>query len=182
MSRFRRPSSSVLAVAATLIFTSCGAGTSPTPIVVPTPEPAPAPTPTPTPVAVAAPSPSPSPCTQGLCEEPTTNTEKAVRLTLRLYTVEDGLGAFVSRPDPENPIPIGWSARIDATAKDLSGRETNGEGNVRWFVDPDYVVEVSGGHTHQRRLKGLQTGDVKVWATLDGVTSNELVLKFRPAE
>ena len=103
-----------------------------------------------------------------------------MRVTLRLYTVEDGLGSFIRDPDPTNPIPIGWYARVDVTAKDASGRETNGYGNVRWFVDPDYVVEVLGAHTHQRRLRGLQTGDVQVWAELDGVTSNKVTLMFRP--
>jgi hypothetical protein len=99
---------------------------------------------------------------------------------MRLYTVEDGLGTFISKPDPDTAIPIGWFARIDVTSKDQSNSETNGEGNVQFFFDPEYVVQVSGGHTHQRRLKGLQTGDVRCWAVQDGVTSNIVTLKFRP--
>jgi hypothetical protein len=122
--------------------------------------------------------PSPSPCTG--CEAPTTNTEPAVRLTVRLYTVEDGLGNFVNHPDPDQPIPILWYARIDATAKDQRNKDTNGEGSVRFFFEPDDVIDVSGNHTHQRRVRGLQTSDVQVWATLDGVRSNVVTLKFRP--
>jgi hypothetical protein len=180
MYRYRASSAvrSVSVAGALLIFLSCGSGAT-TP-VVPTPTPQPVATPTPAPAPAPTPSPGPSSCPQGTCEEPTTNTEKAVRVTLRLYTVEDGLGTFVSNPDPTNPIPIGWYARVDVTAKDESGRETNGYGNVRFFVDPDYVVEVLGSHTHQRRLRGLQTGDVVVWAELDGVTSNRVTLMFRP--
>src|ERR1700737_4669970 len=60
----------------------CGSPTQP---VVPTPAPAPTPPPPPT----------PTPCTQGLCEPPVENTAPAARVSIRLYTLEDGSGTFV---------------------------------------------------------------------------------------
>lgn len=149
-------------------------GPSPTAPPQPTPTPVPAPTPTPTPAP--APEPTPEPCDG--CEEPVGNTEPPVRLTLRLYTVEDGFGSYIPNPKPEDPIPIGWYARVDVTGKDAEGRETNGSRPIQWFFHNEHLVKVSGNHTHQRRLKALAPGFVDVWVRQHGVESNRLSLRI----
>lgn len=142
----------------------------PSPQATPTPIPSPTPTPTPSPT----PSATPSPCTD--CEPPVTNTNRAARVTLRLYAVEDPFGDTKFNWDPTRAIPVGWTARLDVVAKDIEGYETNGEGDVSFFVSDSNLVKVSGQHSHQRRLKVLEPGDLTCWVTLDGVRSNELYL------
>src|SRR5262245_30377150 len=80
------------------LMTACGGGSgAPTPLPTPAATPTPAPGPTP--------SPSPTPCTEGLCEDPTTNTAPVVRAVLRLYQLFDADGGWVTpTPNPEQQV------------------------------------------------------------------------------
>jgi len=168
----------ILAVAATLVAVACGGGT-PTSTVVPSPLPVVTATPTPAPVATPTPDPTPTPCTQGLCEPKIVNDSPAARLTLRLYTVEDGQGNFISNPDPNDGIRVGSVARLDATAKDEDGKETNGLGSIQFFFNDPGLIKISGGNgPQQRRIKALKPGRLVCWTELDGVQSNMLTLFF----
>ena len=155
---------------------ACGGGI-PTSTILPSPLPVAAATPTPAPAPT--PEPTPTPCTQGLCEPKVVNDSPADRLTLRLYTIEDGQGNFISNPDPNNGITVGSIARIDATAKDADGKETNGLGSIQFFFNEPSLVKIAGGNgPQQRRLKVLKAGRLVCWAELDGVQSNLLTLYF----
>lgn len=165
------------AVAITLVVVACGGSGTPTSTIVPTP--LPTATPTPVPAPTPTPDPTPTPCTQGLCEPKVVNDAPAARLTLRLYTIEDGYGGFISNPDPNDGIKVGAIARIDATAKDEDGKETNGLGNIEFFFNDKSLVQIGGGNgPQQRRLKVLKAGRLVCWATLDGIQSNLLTLYF----
>lgn len=166
------------AVAITLVAVACGGSSTPTSTIVPTP--LPTATPTPAPAPTPTPEPTPTPCTQGTCEPKVVNDAPAARLTLRLYTVEDGFGSFISSPDPNKDIPVGWYARIDATAKDEDDQETNGLGDIEFFFDNPSLVKISPNAPQQRRLKVLKPGRLNCWAELDGVRSNTLTLYFSP--
>jgi hypothetical protein len=159
---------------AVLIMAACADTLPVAPVPVPTPVPTPAPAPTPVP----APSPTaePGPCDG--CEPTVTNRSSPVRLTLRLYAVEDGLGRFLPNPNPLDTIPLGWFARLDVVAKDAKGDETNGNEEIRWHFSDCCLVRVSGNHTHQRRLKVLTPGYLDVWVTQEGVRSNTLSLSL----
>jgi len=156
-----------------LILAGLAGCATPTEPVVPTPAPttpavatpAPAPTPTPTPTATPG-------------EAPVENTAPAGRVTIRLYAVEDGAGNFMPNWDPNEPIPTRFWARVDVTSKDEKGKETNGNGAVEFFLSNPRYIEVTGGHTNQRRLKALEPTMVDVWAMQDGVQSNKLTLTF----
>jgi hypothetical protein len=172
---------------AALLAAACGCGTTPVqPIVpvataTPTPE-APPPlilaTPTPSPSTQPTPAPTAPPCTEGLCEAPVTSTTPPARLTVRLFTVENGTGIFISNPDPIEPIPVTYLARVDVTAKDELGYETNGSTEPEWHFSDESLIKVTGNHTHQRRLKVTGEGTVDVWVTQEGVTSNVLTLRL----
>jgi hypothetical protein len=157
---------------------ACGSATP----VAPAPQPTPAPSLTPPPVPEATPTPAPTPSPEVCdgCEEPVTNTNPPVRLTLRLYTVEDGFGRFISNPNPTDRIPVGWYARIDVTAKDEHGNETNGERPPTFNWTNGFLVNVGGGNSHQRRLKVLAAGSSDFWVRQQGVESNRLTLYFGP--
>jgi hypothetical protein len=159
------------------VATACDSS-SPTPIVQATPTPAPTPTPTPAPTPTPSPTPTAEICDD--CEEPVTNTNPPVRLTLKLYTVEDGFGKFISNPKPNDPIPVGWYARIDVTAKDAGGKDTNGERPPTFNWTNGFLVNVGGGHSHQRRMKVLGVGSSDFWVRQQGVESNRLTLHFGP--
>jgi len=165
-------------VAITLVAVACG-GSTPTSTIVPTPAPVAVATPTPTPAPTPTPDPTPTPCTQGLCEPKVVNDAPAARLTLRLYTIEDGFGNFISSPDPEEGIKVGSIARLDATAKDQDGKETNGLGNIEFYFSDTSLMKISGGNgPQQRRLRVLKAGRLVCWAELDGIQSNQLTLYF----
>lgn len=165
-----------LMVVMALTTAACGASTPVAPLPQPTPTPAPAPPPAPEPTPTPAPTPSPDTCDE--CEEPVTNTNPPVRLTLRLYSVEDGFGRFIPNPKPEDSIPIGWYARIDVTAKDEHGDETNGSKPISWNWTNGFLVTVTGNHTHQRRLKVLGPGIAEFWVRQHGIESNRVMLRF----
>lgn len=172
---------------AALMAAACGGGTTPVqPIVpvaaaTPTPE-APPPlivaTPTPSPATQPTPAPTAAPCTEGLCETPVTSTTPPARLTVRLFTVENGTGIFLSNPDPFEPIPVTYFARVDVTGKDEFGYETNGSTEPAWHFSDESLIKVTGNHTHQRRLKVTGEGTVDVWVTQEGVKSNVLTLRL----
>ena len=81
--------------------------------------------------ARARPAPDADPGACDGCEPTVTNRASPVRLTLRLYTVEDGSVVFVRNPSTLDSIPLGWFARLDVVAKDADGRETNGNEEIR---------------------------------------------------
>jgi hypothetical protein len=171
-------------VGTALLAAACGGNTvapvvpEPTPTPQATPPPIIAP-PTPSPSPSTAPSPTPEPCTQGLCEEPTTSTTPPVRLTVKLFTVENGEGRFWSNWDPGQPIPPNYIARLDVTGKDEDGYETNGSEEPEWHVSDPSLVKVTSNHTHQRRLRVMDKGGMlDVWVTQQGVTSNVITLKL----
>ena len=148
-----------------------------------------APTPSPSPVAVASPTPAPTPvpspsatppCPTDPCEEPVTNSNPAVRVTMRIYVVEDPGGGYVGNVNPGDDIPVGYTARLDVTSKDLDNRETVGQSDVQFFFSDLGLVRVSGNHTNQRRVQGLAVGSVDCWAVQDGITSNTITLHFVP--
>ena len=107
------------------------------------------------------------------------NTAPPVRVTIRLYTLEDGMGNFIANPDPSVPIPRGYWARLDVTAKDEDNLETNGSGSVEFFFTNKRSIEVVGGHTNQRRVRALAPAVVECRASLDGVRSNTVTLTFK---
>jgi len=163
----------VAPLVALIVSALAGCG-SPTDPVVPSPSPTAA---VATPAPASSPTPAPTPTPAG--EPPVENTAPAVRVTIRLYAVEDGAGNFMPNWDPSEPIPTRFWARVDVTSKDEKGRETNGNGIVEFFLSDPRLIEVTGGHTNQRRLKALGATTVEVWATQDGVRSNTLTLTFK---
>jgi hypothetical protein len=174
-------------IGAALLAAACGGNTvqpvapvvpEPTPTPQSTPPPLIAPTATPTPPPTSA-SPTPEPCTQGLCEAPVTSTTPPVRLTVRLFTVENGTGKFWPNWDPNEPIPPGFFARVDVTAKDEHGYETNGTEEPEFHFSDVSLVRVASNHSHQRRLKVEEKGGLlDVWVTQQGVTSNVITLRL----
>ncbi|HET9316961.1 MAG TPA: hypothetical protein VFQ51_15315 [Vicinamibacteria bacterium] len=167
---------------AALLVAACGGSTVqpvapvvPTPTPQATPPPIIAPTPTPSPSA----APTPAPCTEGLCEAPVTSTAPPARLTVRLFTVENGTGKFWPNWDTSEPIPMDFFARVDVTGKDEFGAETNGSVEPEWHFSDEELVRVSSNHTHQRRLKVLEKGGrLDIWVTQQGVTSNVITLRL----
>src|SRR5262249_24892884 len=147
---------SLMMIGAVSLLSGCGMSTpanptpSPAPVASPTPSPAPVATPTPAPV----PSPTP-PCPTDPCEVPVTNTNPAMRVTMRIYVIEDPGGGYTGNVNPGDDIPVGYTARLDVTSKDLDNRETVGQGDVEFFFSDTSKVRIFGNHTNQRRVQGL---------------------------
>ncbi|HEX9886161.1 MAG TPA: hypothetical protein VGA70_06720, partial [Longimicrobiales bacterium] len=170
-SRTRSP----IAAAVIAVFAvSCGGGRSPS---APTPTPTPVPTPAPTPVPTPTPEPSPE------AEAPVVRTTKPVRITLRLYAVEDPAGRLVPDyevlPDGTPVIPVNYRFRLDIVAKDNRNRETIGSGNVEWTWDDNAVEVVNMNNIFQPRLRAVRPTRMTAYAMLDDVRSNELEVELR---
>jgi hypothetical protein len=157
---------------ALVVLPACGASTP----AAPTPPPVAIATPTPAPVATPTPAPTPTP-EEG--EPPVTNTNPAVRLTMRIFVIENPDGSYTGNVDPKQPIPVGYTARLDVTAKDVDNRETVGQSDVEFFFSDTGLARITGNHTNQRRVQGLAVGSLDCWAVQDGVRSNTITLTFR---
>src|SRR5258706_10992207 len=136
--------SSFVLLGALVVLPACGASTP----AAPTPSPVAIATPTPAPVATPTPAPTPTP-EEG--EPPVTNTNPAARLGMRIFVIENPDGSYTGNVDPKQPIPVGYTARLDVTAKDVDNRETTGQSDVQFFFSDLGLVRVTGNHTNQRR-------------------------------
>lgn len=155
------------------IMSACGGGAS-GPTAIPTP----APTPTPTPVAQVSPSPQPSDCPDGSCG----NTKPVVRAQLRLYMYFDPAHNLLPAPDPvkqvvEQPIPVGYTVRLDVSGRDANGDETDGRGQIQWFYDQG-MVHTDIRSPWQRDITVARPGPWTVYVMFDGVGSNDLSFTF----
>ena len=133
--------------------------------------------------AHADPTPDPN-CTQGLCEEPTTNTNPVVRAQLRLYQLFDAEDNWVQpTPNPEQqvvkePIPVGYTIRLDVVGRDADNKDTLGKQQIEFLYSNESMVQISIQSDFQRKLKVLKPGSFTVHATFDGVGSNDLRFTF----
>jgi hypothetical protein len=152
---------------------SCGGSTSPVTSEPTVPVSTPAPTPAP-PVTQPSHAPTPPPCNG--CEPPVTNTNPPVRLTIRIYKVQDLNGTLVAGIPPS--IPLGYTVTIDATPKDAGNRDTLGSGTVDFTYSDPTLVDVGSNHGFQKKLTVLGAGLFEVKASLDGIDSNTLVITF----
>jgi hypothetical protein len=99
---------------------------------------------------------------------------------LRLYVVQNESFEPLYDWDLNSPIPVGYNLRIDVTGKDDYGKDTNGNQGVNIvfnYNDPS-MVEESGNHAWQRKLRVLKPGAFQAHAVFDGVQSNALKLTF----
>jgi hypothetical protein len=152
---------------------SCGGSTSPVTSEPPVQVVA-TPAPTPTPPAADEPSPDPTPPPCNGCEAPVTNTNPPVRLTIRVYKVQDVNGSLVAGIPPS--IPLGYTVTIDATPKDAGNKDTLGSGTVDFTYSEPTLVDVGSNHGFQKKLKVLGAGLLEVKASLDGIDSNTLAI------
>jgi len=117
-------------------------------------------------------TPSPSPCSG--CEAPVTNTNPPVRLTIRVYKVQDRNGTVIA--GIPSSIPLGYTVTIDATPKDKDNRDTLGSGTVDFRFSDLALVDVRSNHGFQKKLTVLGAGEIEIQASLDGIDSNILVV------
>jgi len=161
---------SSLLVLVSLAFVSCGGGGPSAPVTVTTPAP----------VAVATPTPAPTPEPTPEAEPPVTNNRPPVRITARLYLVEDAAGRRVDYETTKNGtpiIPLGYRFRVDIVAKDAKNKETTGTGHPEWTFDPEHLIDiVTFSNEFQPRLRASQRGEFNVYATLDKVRSNTITV------
>ena len=161
--------SSLLALVS-LASVSCGGGGPSAPVTVTTPAP----------VAVATPTPAPTPEPTPEGEPPVTNNRPPVRITARLYLVEDAAGRRVDYETTKNGtpiIPLGYRFRVDIVAKDAKNKETTGTGHPEWTFDPEHLIDiVTFSNEFQPRLRASQRGEFNVYATLDKVRSNTITV------
>ena len=168
-----------LLAAALILLVSCGGGGG-------TPA-APVPVATPTPVAVATPAPAPEPsptppCPTDPCEVPVDRETKPVRITLRLFVVEDpsgGVFQYKENADGTPIIPVNYKFRLDIIAKDNKNKETKGSGNVIWHWDENMIQVENITNIYHPQLKAITGGPFCVVAEMDEISSNELCLEFR---
>jgi hypothetical protein len=165
----------LLAVTASLLA-ACGGGGAAGPTVVQPPVTTLAPQPSPTP----SPSPTASPCPDGACG----NTNAVTRAQLRLYLLMDEQGRLVEpTPDPvkqvlEEPIPVGYTMRLDVTGKDANGDETNGRGQIQWFYSGEDLIHTNQRSAWQRDITVAKPGTWSVYVVFDGVSSNSITFTF----
>jgi hypothetical protein len=76
------------------------------------------------------------------------------------------------------PIPVGWTVKLDVTGKDAENKDTLGEKNIKFRYSDASMVEENYLSPWQVRLKILKPGKFTVHAIFDGVSSNDLRFTF----
>lgn len=153
----------------------CGGGSSGAnpggPSAVATPTPTPSPTPTPTPTPTPAPTPTPS---------APAGDSAVFRLTIKIEHVLGVDGKTrLTNPSPNAPLYVGEIVRLDATAKTVDNRSTDGSGEVYWRFEPEGIIDWSGAVTFNPRLSIVGPGQLSCRAVLDGVVANDLTLNCK---
>ena len=152
---------------------SCGGGGSPsTPVVVATPSP----------VAVATPTPAPTPEPTPDGEPPVERETAPVRITLRLFVVENPDGSVYQYRENEEGLPIipgGYHFRLDIIAKDKKNKETKGSGNVIWHWDDNLIDVENMNNIYHPTLRASHPGLFCAVAEMDGISSNQLCMELR---
>jgi hypothetical protein len=170
MKSYRKWVGAILGAAAV----SCGGGSPSTPVIVATP--------TPSPVVVATPTPAPTPEPTPEPEAPVQRVTPPVRITLRLFVVEDGRGGVYQYRETQEGlplIPVGYYFRLDIIAKDSKNKETRGSGEVRWHWDGHLIDEDNLRNIYHPRLRAARDGKFCARAELDQIMSNEICTEFR---
>lgn len=164
----------LLAVAASFLVACGGGAAGPTVVQPPVPTPTPQSTPTPTP------SPTASPCEHGSCG----NNTAVARAQLNLYLLMDDQGRLVEpTPDPvrqvlEEPIPVGYTMRLDVTGRDSNGIETDGRGQIEWFYSGEDLIHTNRRSAWTRDITAAKPGTWSVYVVFDGVSSNSITFTF----
>lgn len=158
-----------------VVLSGCGDGSSganpggPSAGVTPTPTPSPTPTPTPTPT----PAPTPTPSTPA-------GDSVVYRLTIKIEHVVGVNGKTrLINPSASEPVYVGEIVRLDATAKTIDGRATEGSGEVYWRFGPEGIIDWSGAVTFNPRLEVVGPGQLSCNAVLDRVVANDLILNCK---
>jgi hypothetical protein len=76
------------------------------------------------------------------------------------------------------PIPLGYTIRLDLVGKDATNKDTQGRKEITFVYSDDSMVEVSIQSDWQRKLKVVKPGKFTVYALYDGVGSNDLHFTF----
>ena len=108
---------------------------------------------------------------------------RIMRAQLRLYQMFDQNRVPVPAPDPvkqvvEEPIPVGYTVRLDVTGRDANGDETNGRGQIQWFYSGQDLVDTDARTPWTRDIIVAKPGTWSVYVVFDGVGSNDLTFTF----
>jgi hypothetical protein len=169
MKSFPRSVAAMLGV----VVISCGGGGAPSaPVVVATPSP----------VAVATPTPAPTPEPTPEGEPPVERETAPVRITLRLFVVENPDGSVYQYRENQEGLPIipgGYHFRLDVIAKDKKNKETKGSGNVLWHWNDNMIDVENINNVYHPTLRASRPGIFCATAEMDKIESNELCMEFR---
>src|SRR5262249_31144662 len=105
-----------------------------------------------------------------------------VRITMRLFVVEDpsgGVFQYKSDDDGTPIIPVNYKFRLDIIAKDRKNKETKGSGNVTWTWDDNMIEVENFENGYHPTLLATKGGPWCATAEMDNITSNTLCLDFQ---
>ena len=147
----------------------------------PTRTPAPTATPAAAPVAAATPEPTPSPVAPNPGpleggEDIPQNGAAVVRVGARVFFVECG-GVEVPGSEDATVAQVGCRLHMDSTARDAANQPTRAQGTPYWHLsDPGLVSGPRIDYTPAFTIRN--TGDLALSMEVDGVRSNEVVVRF----
>jgi hypothetical protein len=139
----------------------------------PTPPPSPSPTPViPTPKP-PAPSPQPTPTPTPTPPSPAGPVAKARVGVIFVVCDNQGLPNSVDAVS----VQVGCKVHMIVNLKDAHNQQTDAQGPINWHYSAPNLVAISPD-PESPILRVLSAGDLTVWVTTDGVTSNDYQLHF----
>jgi hypothetical protein len=80
------------------------------------------------------------------------------------------------------PIPVGYTMRLDVTGRDVDGHETDGRGQIEWFYSGEDLIHTNARSAWQRDIIVAKPGTWSVYVVFDGVSSNSITFTFVPPQ
>ena len=106
-----------------------------------------------------------------------TNTSPVTKVGAKVYFLECG-GEQVPGSEFATSAQVGCRIHFDCTPKDANNNPTQSQGYPEWSFSPGSIVDVGNKNDFTPTATAKSAGELSVWVTIDGVTSNTLSISL----
>jgi hypothetical protein len=105
------------------------------------------------------------------------NTSPVTKVGAKVYFLECD-GQQVPGSEFATSAQVGCRIHFDCTPKDANNNPTQSQGYPEWSFSPGSLVDVGNPSDFTPTATGKAAGELSVWVTIDGVTSNTLSISL----
>jgi len=147
------------------------------PVEIPQPQPPSGGAPTPPSNPLPPPAGNPPPTGGNPGGQIPNNTSPVTKLGAKVYFLECN-GQQVPGSEFATEAQVGCRIHFDCTPKDANNNPTQSQGIPSWSFNPGSLVQVGNTNEFTPTATAKNAGDLTVWASVDGVTSNSISIRI----